>query len=136
MKLQTVRDLFIQSLTEWQEDKASRLAAALSYYTIFSMPPLLIITLAIAGRFYDREAAQDQILAQASSLVGQSAPASTYGAAGSLIVLLLWVYYSAQILFFGAEFTQVYANRFGDKIVPNEKAISTDASTSTQNKLA
>jgi membrane protein len=42
--------------------------------------------------------------------LGRSAVASTYGAAGSLVVLLLWVYYSAQILLFGAEFTQVYAN--------------------------
>lgn len=42
--------------------------------------------------------------------LGQSAFSSTYGAAGSLVVLLVWVYYSAQILFFGAEFTQVYAS--------------------------
>jgi len=42
--------------------------------------------------------------------LGRSAVASTYGAAGSLVVLLLWVYYSAQILLFGAEFTQVYTN--------------------------
>jgi membrane protein len=48
--------------------------------------------------------------------LGRSSVASSYGAAGSLVVILLWVYYSAQILFFGAEFTQVYANRFGSKI--------------------
>lgn len=48
--------------------------------------------------------------------LGRSSVASSYGAAGSLVVVLLWVYYSAQILFFGAEFTQVYANRFGSKI--------------------
>jgi membrane protein len=47
--------------------------------------------------------------------LGNSAVASVYGAAGSLIVLLLWVYYSAQILFLGAEFTQVYARRFGSQ---------------------
>ena len=41
--------------------------------------------------------------------LGQSAFSSTYGAAGSLVVLLVWVYYSSQILFFGAEFAQVYA---------------------------
>ena len=287
MNFQTVRDLVVQTFKEWQEDKASRLAAALSYYTIFSLPPLLVISLAIVGRFYDRQAAQDQLLAQVSGLVGetgqeaisqildnaadptlssiaavisivilifsasgvftelqgamntiwevepkpgrgilgtikdrffsftmvlvvgflllvslilstalaaigevltglapdsvmllqivnfvisfavvmllfalifkvipdvkiswgdvwlgagvtavlfnigkwaigfylgQSAPASAYGAAGSLIVLLLWVYYSAQILFLGAEFTQVYANRFGDPIVADEDA--------------
>jgi membrane protein len=45
--------------------------------------------------------------------LGRSSVSSTYGAAGSLIVLLLWVYYSSQILFFGAEFTQVYARRYG-----------------------
>jgi len=38
---------------------------------------------------------------------------SAYGAAGSLVILLVWVYWSAQILFFGAEFTQVYARTFG-----------------------
>jgi membrane protein len=45
--------------------------------------------------------------------LGKSAVGSTYGAAGSLVVLLLWIYYSAQILFFGAELTQVYATRYG-----------------------
>lgn len=45
---------------------------------------------------------------------------SIYGVAGSLIVVLLWVYYSAIIIYFGAEFTKVYAFSFGDKIIPNE----------------
>ena len=44
---------------------------------------------------------------------GRSAIASSYGAAGSLIIILVWVFYSAQILFFGAEFTRVYSLRFG-----------------------
>jgi len=48
---------------------------------------------------------------------------SPYGAAGSLAVLLVWVYYSAQILFFGAEVTQVYANRFGSQIVSEGEAV-------------
>ncbi len=47
--------------------------------------------------------------------IGSSAVASTYGAAGGLIVLLLWVYYSAQIFLLGAEFTKIYANRHGSK---------------------
>jgi uncharacterized BrkB/YihY/UPF0761 family membrane protein len=50
--------------------------------------------------------------------LGNSAVASSFGAAGSLVLLLVWIYYSAQILFFGAEFTQVYANNYGSKIVP------------------
>ena len=45
--------------------------------------------------------------------LGKAAAGSSYGAAGSLVILLLWVYYSAQILFFGAEFTQVYARSYG-----------------------
>ncbi len=48
--------------------------------------------------------------------VGYSSLSSTYGAAASLVVILLWVYYSDQILFFGAEFTQVYANTYGSGI--------------------
>jgi membrane protein len=47
--------------------------------------------------------------------LGKAAVGSAYGAAGSLVVLLIWIYYSAQILFFGAELTQVYARRLGTK---------------------
>jgi membrane protein len=47
--------------------------------------------------------------------IGSSAIASSFGAAGALIVLLLWVYYSAQIFLLGAEFTKIYANRHGSK---------------------
>lgn len=53
--------------------------------------------------------------------IGSSTLSSTYGAAGSLVILLLWVYYSAQILFLGAEFTYVFANRFGSGIKPSRK---------------
>jgi membrane protein len=45
--------------------------------------------------------------------LGRESFASTYGAAGSLVAVLVWVYYSAQLFFFGAEFTKVYARRFG-----------------------
>ena len=54
--------------------------------------------------------------------LGNSSVASAYGAAGSFVVLLLWIYYSSQILLFGAEFTQVYANRFGSDIRPDSHA--------------
>lgn len=54
--------------------------------------------------------------------LGQSSAASTYGAAGSLVVLLIWIYYSAQIVLLGAEFTQVYADKYGSTIVPNKNA--------------
>ena len=49
--------------------------------------------------------------------------ASAYGAAGSLAAVLIWVYYSAQIMFFGAEFTQAYANKYGSAIQPDEDAV-------------
>lgn len=58
-----------------------------------------------------------------SIYLGRSAPGSAYGAAGSIVAFVVWVYYSALILFLGAEFTQVYANRFGSKIQPDETAI-------------
>ena len=51
--------------------------------------------------------------------LGRSEVGNIFGAAGSLAILLIWIYYSAQILFFGAEFTQVYANKYGSKIVPD-----------------
>ena len=50
-------------------------------------------------------------------------PGSAYGAAGSLIVILVWVYYTSAILYFGAEFTQVYAECYGGKITPAAYAV-------------
>ncbi len=297
MNLNTLKYLVTQSFKEWSEDNASRLAAALAYYTIFSIPPLLIIAIAIAAQLFDRTAVQQQVVGELTALVGSdgaevienmlessdetdesivasvisvitlllgasgvfgalhgalntiwevqakpgrgllgtlkdrflsftmvlgvgflllvslilstvlaafgefvnnalptlvivaqlvnfvvsfgvvtvlfaliykvvpdvkvawrdvwigaavtailftigklaiglylgnSAPGSTYGAAGSLIVLLVWVYYSAQILFLGAEFTQVYANKFGSRIVADEDAIALTPAASPQ----
>lgn len=75
--------------------------------------------------------------------LGSSAVATVYGAAGSVIIILLWVYYSAIILYFGAEFTKVYAKAFGGSISPNEYSVEiqkeifeiTDAETNTKSKL-
>jgi membrane protein len=55
--------------------------------------------------------------------IGKSNVGSTYGAAGSLVVLLLWVYYSAIILYFGAEFTKAYATDYGSQIRPSQYAV-------------
>ena len=55
--------------------------------------------------------------------LGRTAVASTFGAAGSFAVLLIWIYYSALISFFGAEFTEVYTRWRGDEIQPEEHAI-------------
>lgn len=58
--------------------------------------------------------------------LGRSSVTSAYGAAGSLVVVLLWVYYSAQILFFGAKFTQIYSSRYGSRLepVPGAEAVT------------
>jgi membrane protein len=55
--------------------------------------------------------------------LGSGAAGSAYGAASSLITLLLWVFYSAQIVLFGAEFTQVYANTYGSHVRPSADAV-------------
>ena len=55
--------------------------------------------------------------------LGTGSAGSAYGAAGALITTLVWVYYSAQIMLFGAEFTQVYANEFGSHIEPEPHAV-------------
>lgn len=54
--------------------------------------------------------------------LGRGSVGSVYGAAGSLVIVLLWVYYSAQIFFLGAEFTQVYAERYGAGSRPDKDA--------------
>jgi membrane protein len=289
MKTKEIIELIKETFRDWSEDKAVRLAAALSYYTVVALAPLLVIIIAIAGLVFGREAAQGQIVAQIGSLVGQqsaeaiqgiianasqpksgiiagvlgiatllfgasgvfgqlqdglntvwevqpkpgrgllgiikdrflsltmvfgvgflllvslvlsaalsalgayvnsllplpeivlqalnfiisllvitllfamifkvlpdakiawgdvwigatitallfavgklllglyigrSSVGSAYGAAGSLVVILVWIYYSTQILFLGAEFTQVYANRYGSLIKPDEDAVA------------
>lgn len=58
--------------------------------------------------------------------LGSGAAGSAYGAASSLITLLLWIYYAAQILLFGAEFTQVYANTYGSRVEPMEHAVKVE----------
>ncbi len=288
LKMKKLWNLIKTTFTEWSEDKAARLAAALSYYTIFSIPPLLVIVIAIAGIAFSQSQAQEAILSQIRSLLGpqgaegiqtiletaqrpgaglaatiigiailligasgvfgqlqdslntiwdvkprpglgimgmlrkrvfsftlvlgvgflllvslvittllaalgkslagvlpasdlvlsiintmvsfliitllfaltykfvpdaevawkdvwlgaavtsllfslgklaigiylgNSSTASTFGAAASIILILLWVYYSAQILFLGAEFTQVYANMYGQKIRPDKDSV-------------
>jgi membrane protein len=60
-----------------------------------------------------------------SFYISKSNVGSTYGAAGSLVILLLWVYFSAMILFYGAEFTKAYAVEFGSDIYPDDYAITT-----------
>ncbi|AKD02643.1 YihY/virulence factor BrkB family protein [Pontibacter korlensis] len=55
--------------------------------------------------------------------LGTSNPGSAYGAAGSIILILVWIYYSSLIVFFGAEFTQQYAEKYGQRISPKPHAV-------------
>ena len=63
-------DLVKKTFKEWGEDKASRLAAALAYYTVFSIPPLLVVGIGIASLFTERAMVEDQLVGQAGSLMG------------------------------------------------------------------
>jgi membrane protein len=103
------------------------MGAALAFYTRFSLAPLLLIVVSLAGLVFGEDAARGEIQALVwlgallaallftggkvvnGAYIGRSSVASGFGAAGSLLVVLLWVYFSAQILLVGAEFTCVYA---------------------------
>jgi membrane protein len=67
--------------------------------------------------------------------LGRSSVGSAYGAAGSLVALLVWVYYSAQVFFIGAEFTQVYANMYGSRILPDDDAVAVLRKTRTRKEV-
>lgn len=68
--MRTIIEFVKKVFREWSEDKASRLAAALAYYTVFSIPSLLVVAIGIAGFFTDRQMVEDQVINQATSLMG------------------------------------------------------------------
>jgi membrane protein len=72
-------NLFKDSALAWSEDSASSMGAAIAYYTIFSIAPLLVITMAIAGFFFGTEAAQGQIYGQAQSFLGAEGATALQG---------------------------------------------------------
>jgi len=67
---------------------------------------------------------------------GNSNPASAYGAAGTVILIMLWVSYAGSIVLFGAEFTRIHANRRGARVKPLEFAVSTNDSTEAKTDRA
>ena len=71
MKPRDFVSLVKETITEWQKDQAARLAAALAYYATFSLAPLLVLVLAIAGLVGGRDAAQGLVMAQVQDLVGE-----------------------------------------------------------------
>lgn len=70
-KLKSIWRLISQTFNEWSQDNAAQLSAALAYYTIFSLSPILIIALAVAGQFFNQDTARNQLMAQISSYMGQ-----------------------------------------------------------------
>lgn len=71
IRVKSIFKLIKEAFGEWQQDKASMLAAALAYYTVFSIAPLLVIAIAIAGAIFGQDAAQGEIVSQINQLVGQ-----------------------------------------------------------------
>jgi membrane protein len=68
--------------------------------------------------------------------LGSAGVSSAYGAAGSIVALVIWVYYSSQVVLVGAEFTEAYARRFGSQITPDDKAISLEELHASNQKEA
>jgi membrane protein len=65
-----LRRLFVEAFRGWQKDNAPRLGAALAYYTLFSLAPLLVVAIAVAGVLFGQEAAQGRIVHELAGLVG------------------------------------------------------------------
>jgi len=76
MNLKVIWILLKETVAEWQKDKAAILAAALAYYTVFSLAPLLILVIAIAGFAIGQEAAQDRLIGEVQNLIGAEGAAS------------------------------------------------------------
>lgn len=72
-KIEAIKYLSQTTMSEWRKDKVPKLAASLAYYTVFSIPPLLLIAMGIAGIFFGEEAARGQVFSQLSGLVGSGA---------------------------------------------------------------
>ncbi|HTF28480.1 MAG TPA: YihY/virulence factor BrkB family protein [Flavitalea sp.] len=132
--------------------------AVIAFYILSLLVSFAVITVLFGGIFKvlpDAQIKWKDVLAGAiatailfmlgkfaiSFYISKSNIGSTYGTAGSLVVLLLWIYYSAVILYFGAEFTKAYAVRYGSAIHPDNYAVVTktieveaDGGTTVQEK--
>src|SRR3569623_1534142 len=71
--------LFIKAAKSWSDDFAPSMGAAISYYTVFSIAPLLVIVIAMAGAIFGREAVQGMIVAQLSGLIGPQGASMVQG---------------------------------------------------------
>lgn len=106
------------SVPEWIAQAASTVGSTVVETALFSLVYKILPDVDLEWREVTLGAFITSLLFNTGKLVvglylGKSSLASAYGAAGSLVVCLMWVYYSALIFFLGAEFTQVFANRYG-----------------------
>jgi membrane protein len=79
MRLKQIWDLIRRSIGAWLDDYAPSMGAALAYYTLFSIAPLLIIAIAVAGLFFGQEAARGEIVAQIQGLIGTEGAIAVQG---------------------------------------------------------
>jgi len=82
--LGSVAALGKETVTRWSEDKASALAAALAYYALFSLAPLVLIAVAVAGLVFGRQAAEGQLYTQLAGLVGDASARAVQGLVASM----------------------------------------------------
>src|SRR5262245_32627406 len=73
MKLRELASVFRQAFDEWNKDRASQLGAALAYYSVFSLAPLLLIAIAIAGLLFDERSARVGIFSEIRTALGEPA---------------------------------------------------------------
>lgn len=99
LDLPLYRVLLKQVVNAWLDDDVPNMGAALAYYTLFSLAPLLLIVISVAGLVFGQEAARGEIESQLRTLMGEPG--------ANTVQALLWVYCSAQIFLIGAEFTWV-----------------------------
>ncbi len=79
MHLKQILDLSKNSVTAWVDDYAPSMGAAIAYYTLFSITPLLIIAIAVAGLVFGQEAARGEIIGQIQGLIGQEGASAVQG---------------------------------------------------------
>lgn len=73
MSIKTIWMLLKTTISQWRQDRASLMAAALAYYTVFSLAPLLVIAIALAGSIFGEKAAKGELVTQIQSLIGKDA---------------------------------------------------------------
>src|SRR5581483_11741825 len=101
--------LIAKTTTGWFEDRVSRMAAALAFYTVFSVAPILVIAIAVAGKIFGREAAEHEVSRQLAGLMGRAAAdaintiiehanaAGAHGTLATIISIILLIYGSTNV---------------------------------------